>query len=823
MTERRQAHRYAVVDLEATNSSSDAKIIQIGIVIVEAGQIVETYETDINPYEKLDYHIRELTGITDQQLAIAPDFGQVAKEIYDLLDGTIFVAHNVSFDANLLAEALFFEGYDLHTPRVDTVELAQLFFPTLDKYSLSNLAKELELDLEQAHTAISDATATARLLLKIQDKIRLLPKQTIRHILEFADHLLYESRLVIDELYPSLSDYLPEDFISVNGICLKKPALETAPYHLSNDVVTNLALLGLDARPQQQAFIQIMEQGLLDKEVGVHFIQAQAGIGKTYGYLLPVLTQTNQSILVVVPTKLLQQQILENEGKSLSDVFHISCASIKSPRHYLKLDTFWRTLERQDDNRLVNRYKMHLLVWLCETETGDMDELKQKQRCQGYFDELQHDGNASEQSLFGEWDFWRRTQEKARLSRLTLTNHAYFLQHVGKEVWMQERLLIIDEAQKLILAAEEYASQEVSISDCLVLLQSKLDKSTNLLERRLLEACIFELTHFLKQFRATGRRELTIEDLQALKRNLEELNDRDMEDWVGLLGQKRDFWIEERRINEKRSSFLRTSQEDMLDVASLLPNPKIFCISATLEIGKKVNVADLLGFENVTFDRLPSQQIENQMILCPSRLPPILSLHKKEHAAFIARQIQDLLVLGRPVLVLLTSIQLLLELSSILEQEAVPHLAQHRHGLDVPLKRRFDKGEVSVLLGTGVFWEGVDFANQAQMILVIPRLPFENPQDRFIRKVNRWLKAGKKNPFYDYHLPMMMLKLKQAIGRSNRSETQRSCILLLDNRLTDMKYGEQIQHFLETEYPLEQVELEGVREKMEQFFEKSES
>ncbi|MGT2950641.1 bifunctional DnaQ family exonuclease/ATP-dependent helicase [Streptococcus cuniculi] len=818
MTERKQANRYAVVDLEATNSSSDAKIIQIGIVIVEAGQIVETYATDINPYEKLDYHIRELTGITDQQLAVAPDFGQVAKEIYDLLEDTIFVAHNVSFDANLLAEALFFEGYDLHTPRVDTVELAQLFFPTLDKYSLINLAKELDLELEQAHTAISDATATAHLLLKIQEKIQQLPKQTVGHILDFADHLLYESRLVIDELYPTLSDYLPEHLVLVGGLCLKKPAVLQAPYHLSTDFATNLALLGLDERPQQLAFAQIMEKRLQDENAHVHFIQAQAGIGKTYGYLLSALAHSNQPILAVVPTKILQQQIMENEGKRLSEVFHTDLASIKSPRHYLKLDTFWRTLERQDENRLLNRYKMHLLVWLCETETGDLDELKQ-QRYQAYFDELQHDGNWNEQSLFGEWDFWYRVQEAARSSHVTLTNHAYFLEHVSDTPWMQERLLIIDEAQKLVLAAEEYASQELSISDCEALLQSKLDRTSQLLEKRLLEACSFELSHLLEQFRATGRRELTAEDLETLRQNLEELGDSDFQDWVWLLGQKREFWLEERRVDEKRLSFLRASQEDVLDVASLLPNSKICCISATLEISKKVNVADLLGFKEVTFDRLPSQQIENQLIVYPRTLPDLVALNKEEHAAFIAQYIQDVIVLGRPMLVLLTSIHLLLELSRILEDAGIPHLAQHRHGTEMAIKRRFEKGEVPILLGTGAFWEGVDFASQPQLVQVIPRLPFENPQDRFVRKVNRRLKAEGKNPFYDYHLPMMMLKLKQAIGRSNRFAGQRSCILLLDNRLIDKQYGQQIKTFLKTEYQLESLEPERLVERMEQFLE----
>lgn len=150
-------NRYVVVDLEATSTGSKAKIIQVGIVVIEDGKIVDHYTTDVNPHEPLDAHIKELTGLTDQRLAQAPDFSQVARKIFDLVEDGIFVAHNVQFDANLLAENLFFEGYELRNPRVDTVELAQVFFPELEKYSLPILCQELGIPLKHAHTALSDA------------------------------------------------------------------------------------------------------------------------------------------------------------------------------------------------------------------------------------------------------------------------------------------------------------------------------------------------------------------------------------------------------------------------------------------------------------------------------------------------------------------------------------------------------------------------------------------------------------------------------------------------------------------------------------------
>ena len=68
----RQKRKYAIVDLEATSAGSNAKIIQVGIVIIEDGRITQSYETDVNPHERLDEHIKQLTGLTDARLKKAP-------------------------------------------------------------------------------------------------------------------------------------------------------------------------------------------------------------------------------------------------------------------------------------------------------------------------------------------------------------------------------------------------------------------------------------------------------------------------------------------------------------------------------------------------------------------------------------------------------------------------------------------------------------------------------------------------------------------------------------------------------------------------------
>lgn len=819
MKDTRTSNRYAVVDLEATGTGADAKIIQIGIVLVENGEIIDSYATDINPYELLDDHIKNLTGITDQQLSQAPDFGQVASSIYDMIGDAIFVAHNVKFDANLLAEALFFEGYELLTPRVDTVELAQLFFPTFDKYSLGNLAEHLDLGLDQAHTAISDALATARLLIKIQEKIKSLPRTVVDKILDLADNLLFESRLVIDELVPYLSETISTSLESVHGLVLRKPVKAQPAFHLSEDFATNIALLGLHERKKQTAFAQVVEKRLADVEQ-VHFIQAQAGLGKTYGYLLPLLAKSEEPLLVTVPTKLLQEQIMENEGDKLREIFHISMASLKSPKHFIKLDSFWKTLQRQDDNRLVNQFKMQVLVWLTETTTGDLDELKQKQRYQAYFDEIAHDGNLEPESLFWGWDFWQGLNQQALSSRVLITNHAYFLSHLkDQDPLMDNRLVVIDEAQKFLLAAENLATDSQDLTASLQLLQSKKDRAEKVLDQRLYESCQFELNHLLNRFRQHGQREIADEDLGQLKQNLAELQDIDLQDLAQLLDYYDSFWLEEKYLDDKRIAYLRGSKDSLLNVATYLPDTKIFCISATLTISKKVSLADLLGFDQVTMDLLPTQAVTNQQLLFPTNLPDLLTCSKEEHAAYLAHSLGKIAELGRPILVLFTSISLLLQVSDLLEENDIPHLAQHKHGQEMTLKRKFERGESQILLGTGVFWEGVDFASQDQLIQVITRLPFDNPKDRFVQKINHHLREQGKNPFYDYSLPMMMIKLKQAMGRTNRHDQQDSVVLVLDPRIHTKRYGQQILSFFEEVYTVLKPKEIEIQKTVEEFFE----
>ena len=807
-------NRYVVVDLEATSTGSKAKIIQVGIVVIEDGKIVDHYTTDINPHEPLDAHIKELTGLTDQRLAQAPDFSQVARKIFDLVEDGIFVAHNVQFDANLLAENLFFEGYELRNPRVDTVELAQVFFPELEKYSLPILCRELGISLKHAHTALSDAQATAELLLFLREKMTQLPKGLLERLLEMADALLYESYLVIEEIYRSQSILSSPNLVEVQGLYFKKTVAPLEPRKLSQDFSKNISLLNLEVREDQESFAK--EVGLLLKDEPVSLIQAPTGIGKTYGYLLPALSQVeNRQIVLSVPTKILQNQIMEEEGKCLKEVFHTDIHSLKGPQNYLKLDAFYRSLQENDENRFFRRFKMQLLVWLTETETGDLDEIGQLYRYQHFLTDLRHDGNLSSKSLFVTEDFWKRSQERAQSCKLLVTNHAYLVTRLeDNPEFVSNRLLIIDEVQKILLALENLLQETHDIQSIIDLLDKALLEEQNMVQQRILESIRFECLYLIEQFQSGKSRTTILDSLANLNQYFSELEVEGFEELVRYFTAERDYWLEATEMSQKKIQISSTKSGRIL-LSSLIPNScQVLGVSATLEISQRVSLADLLGYPEAKFVKIEARGKQEQEVVLVKDFPVVTETSLEVYAKEVANLLMEVQAFQEPILVLFTAKDMLLVVSDMLP---VGHLAQYKNGDVYQLKKRFEKGEQQILLGAGSFWEGVDFSSHPFVIQVIPRLPFQNPQEPLTKKINQELNQEGKNAFYDYQLPMAIIRLKQALGRSMRREHQRTLTLILDRRIVGKRYGKQIVTSLAKEATVKTVSQSEVDETIDTF------
>ncbi|MEM9546749.1 MAG: exonuclease domain-containing protein [Bacteroidota bacterium] len=159
---------YAVVDLETTGGIAKRdKITEIGIVIFDGKEVIKTYQTLVNPGRSIPPEITRITGITNEMVTDAPFFYEVAKDVVELTEGAIFVAHNVRFDYSFLKEQFASLGYTFTKRQLCTVRLSRRAFPGLRSYSLGNLIRHFNIEVGARHRALDDALATAELLKKI--------------------------------------------------------------------------------------------------------------------------------------------------------------------------------------------------------------------------------------------------------------------------------------------------------------------------------------------------------------------------------------------------------------------------------------------------------------------------------------------------------------------------------------------------------------------------------------------------------------------------------------------------------------------------------
>lgn len=159
---------YAIVDIETTGGHASANgITEIAIVLHDGEKITGRYETLVNPHQLIPRYVEALTGISNSMVADAPSFETVAPRIFNLLDGKIFIAHNVNFDYSFVKYHLNKSGIEWQAPKLCTVRMSRKVFPGHPSYSLGKICRSLEIGIDHRHRAMGDAAATVQLWEKI--------------------------------------------------------------------------------------------------------------------------------------------------------------------------------------------------------------------------------------------------------------------------------------------------------------------------------------------------------------------------------------------------------------------------------------------------------------------------------------------------------------------------------------------------------------------------------------------------------------------------------------------------------------------------------
>ncbi|MGD3154696.1 helicase C-terminal domain-containing protein [Staphylococcus warneri] len=515
---------YAIVDLETTGNQLDYDdIIQIGITFVRQNKIIGTYHSMIRTDLDIPPFIQALTSIEETMLEKAPYFKEIAHDIHQQLQDCVFVAHNVAFDLNFIKKAFKNCNIKYRPKRVlDTLELFKIAFPTDKSYQLSELAEAHDIPLNNAHRADEDATTTAQLMIKAFEKFEQLPLDTLKQLYYLSKDLKYDLYHILFEMVRQHNNVaLDSQYGQFEQIIYKKQVDLKGPVTEFNGSLKTLykkatKQLGLTYRPQQLYLSEIILEQLMHSEKAM--IEAPLGSGKSLAYLLAALMyniETGRHVMISTNTKLLQSQLLEKDIPALNQAldFKVNATLIKSKNDYIYLGLISQILKEETNNYEVSILKMQLLIWITETQTGDIQELNLKGGQKMYFDQkietyvpVRHDIH-----------YYNYLKRNAQNIQIGITNHAHLI-HSDAENSIYQLFddCIIDEAHRLPDYALNQVTNELNYADIKYQL-GLIGKNEN---EKLLKA----IDH-LEQQRILEKLDIAPIDVFGLKSNINDIHD----------------------------------------------------------------------------------------------------------------------------------------------------------------------------------------------------------------------------------------------------------------------------------------------------------
>ncbi|MEZ4835020.1 MAG: exonuclease domain-containing protein [Caldilineaceae bacterium] len=338
---------FVALDLETTglDSNRDA-IIEIGAVRFCGNEILDRFATFVHPQRPIPLRVQQITAITDRDVAGAPSIDLVAPELLAFVDGSVdaVIAHNAPFDLGFLQRA----GIHFHRPALDTHELSSIVLPGMSSYSLGELCRQLNITLPQAHRALDDAEAAARLFMHVRERVEQLPRAILRALIECAADsawgplILFRDALDISAKetvwsgadLAHIADGMPLA-AAVQGHVTHVPPTTVTRAFAADGPLAQLMDDGYEERHGQVDMAQTVLQAL--NQGGHQIIEAGTGTGKSMAYLLAVWAQANgQRVVIASGTITLQEQLIDQRSARRHDR-RAECRSalLRGHSHYL--------------------------------------------------------------------------------------------------------------------------------------------------------------------------------------------------------------------------------------------------------------------------------------------------------------------------------------------------------------------------------------------------------------------------------------------------------------------------------------------------------
>jgi ATP-dependent DNA helicase DinG len=621
------------------------------------------------------------------------------------------------------------------------------------------------------------------------------------------------------------------------------------------ETVLSEALPGYEARPQQQDLARAVETAIADE---VHLLaEAGTGTGKSLGYLIPAIL-SGKRVVVSTATKALQEQLGEKDLpflqehlgvdftwailKGRSNYFCVAAGQETDPAEVPLLEQVLAKVEDPEWDGLPENLGIDVEALAWSKLTSSSDDCPGRKTCP-----------------FGDVCYAERAKDRAADADVVVVNHALLMTDLavraatdGYVAMLGEYdVVIFDEAHEI----EEYASNVFG----------------NRLTEIGLRNLIVEAKQFAERVGATSGSVNDAPALGALATLWETLKEgrirpetvREHEDaWVGAANAFHDLWEEfarvapyvgddkklkaryariERRLSttaarlvdivtvdwaamvrwveverSKRGREFLVVKTAPIDLAPILREnlfgvvPTIL-VSATLSVGNEFGyIAGRLGVD--TYRSLdvgtPFDYETQARLYVPGRNWPDPGKERTAWESYAIEAMHDMVTqAGGGALLLFTSNAAMRKAHRALESRLPFDCLMQGTKANRKLAEEFTSDPNSVLFATRSFFTGVDFQGDTCRLVIIDKLPFPVPSDPIVEARCENIKARGGNDFQEYTIPVMVLTLKQGVGRLIRHRNDRGVMAILDPRLTTKGYGTKILQALPEATRTEQAEV----------------
>lgn len=832
---------YAVVDLETTGTDVlKDRIIQFACTLVQDNQILHTFSTDINPGFAVPKNIQHLTGLTNRRLAKAPYFEDVALIIANILQDTVFVAHNVHFDYQFLSNTFVKYGYEALTiPAIDTVDLAQIFLPMQSSYRLNDLVTNLGISHENPHQADSDAKVTAELFLYLGQIIEDLPIKTLTQICQRCDLLSMQTGDFIKKCQElrqlqGKSATKTDDLELVEDIWVKKSRVHpTKSHHLASYPKTKKAkekILGKSLSNEQAKLMNLIYQNRysLKKEQLAEevTIDVNCELSHPENIFLPLsyFTPDDFPVILGYESDIWWQNWQKLTSESIYSRLHY--IHYYPDDQYIDLHQFSQMLSQIPDQKFTSILQMMILVWLTQTQTGSLVELGLYQQSHSFFQQV----NCQSVDLNPDSYFLKRRSIEMQCAQVVLFRQKDVLLANFDEVFQDfaYRQVIFEEAQYL-LPLQKFNHRRVDIQNLQKLINQVLKAKKHPAIASILSLIndfqrqVFDQWVSLVSVKLINESEFVALP-QSFQRQINQLlnyyeefivyisssNNQEIDHEIINIVQQfqllltwfRDFqettvhtWF----LEKNHLLFIRYDFTNMIDTIST-DAAKIF-IGNHLSLPYQKNYfAEKLSLNNVKVKQLKEKERtflpRIEVVQKGISIPEVTNEAFSQYIAKIL--MHEILNQQGSTLVLFNSKEVLRyvyeDLSETINQAGIELFALGQNTSLSKIKKRYEENDNQFVFLLNQYLDDSFLADFQFKRVILTRLPFHNPSEPLTLAYQKYLENLDIDAFQREALPTAGIRLARCLDLvANQPEAK---LLILDKRLISTTYGKKLQKIL---------------------------